>query len=139
MTSFHLPSIQLSSDSKEYLSDADVGRLTWGMKQVRRVLRSPPLSLHTEEEVFSGKSRNLEEYVRENHLPNSHWVGTTKMGPDDDRMAVLDDSLRVRGVDNLRVVDAGAIPAIPNGNTHSTVCVMADRAVDFIVNERSLR
>ena len=84
------------------------------------------------------RGQDLEKYVRHNHLPNSHWVGSTKMGPDHDQMAVLDESLRVRGVDSLRVVDAGAIPTVPNGNTHSTVCVMADRAVDFMVSERSL-
>ena len=136
---FHLPSIDIPVDSDEYLSDSDVSRLSWGMEQVRRIVQTAPLSLQTEEEVYPGEGQNLREYIRENHLPNSHWVGSTKMGTENDPMAVLDESLRVRGVIGLRVVDAGAIPAVPNGNTHSTVCVMADRAVDLIVAERETR
>ena len=137
VASFHLPSIEIPCNSNEYLSNSDVRRLSWGMEQVRRVMHTAPLSLHTQGEVYPGEDQDLEKYVRHNHLPNSHWVGSTKMGPDHDQMAVLDESLRVRGVDSLRVVDAGAIPTVPNGNTHSTVCVMADRAVDFMVSERS--
>jgi choline dehydrogenase len=50
----------------------------------------------------------------------------------DDKEAVVDPELRVNGVDNLRVVDAGIMPFIPNGNTHGTTCVIALRAVDLI-------
>ena len=48
-----------------------------------------------------------------------HPVGTTKMGADGDPLAVLDARLRVRGIDALRVVDAGAMPTITSGNTNS--------------------
>jgi choline dehydrogenase len=54
-------------------------------------------------------------------------------------MAVLDEELRVRGIDNLRVVDSGAIPKIPNGNTHSTVCAVASHAADMIITRRQER
>ena len=71
-------------------------------------------------------------------MPNSHWSGSTAMGNDDDPMAVLDERLRVRKVRGLRVVDSGAIPTVPNGNTHSTVCAVASRAADFILEDREL-
>ena len=54
----------------------------------------------------------------------------------DDQESVVDSKLRVNGVENLRVVDAGIMPYIPNGNTHSTTCVIALRAVDLIFTER---
>jgi choline dehydrogenase-like flavoprotein len=133
---FHLPSIDLPEDREQYLSDLDVDRLAWGLEQVRMIGKTAPLADNTVEELYPGPEADLKAFVRENHLPNSHWVGSTKMGTDEDPMAVLDEELRVRGIDNLRVVDSGAIPKIPNGNTHSTVCVVASRAADLIIARR---
>ena len=62
-----------------------------------------------------------------------HPVGTTKMGRDDDPMAVLDSQLRVRGIAGLRVVDAGAMPTITSGNTNSPTLMMAEKAAEWIV------
>lgn len=64
-----------------------------------------------------------------------HPVGTTKMGDDHDPMAVLDSRLRVRGVANLRVVDAGAMPTITSGNTNSPTLMMAEKAAAWVRNE----
>jgi choline dehydrogenase len=64
-----------------------------------------------------------------------HPVGTTKMGRDDDVMAVLDPQLRVRGVKGLRVVDAGAMPTITSGNTNSPTLMMAEKAAGWILQD----
>jgi choline dehydrogenase len=64
-----------------------------------------------------------------------HPVGTTKMGRDDDPMAVLDSQLRVRGVAGLRVVDAGAMPTITSGNTNSPTLMMAEKAAEWILRD----
>ncbi|MEO5737731.1 MAG: GMC family oxidoreductase N-terminal domain-containing protein [Variovorax sp.] len=61
-----------------------------------------------------------------------HPVGTTKMGADNDPMAVLDSRLRVRGIRGLRVVDAGAMPTITSGNTNSPTLMMAEKAAAWI-------
>ncbi|XP_057669061.1 glucose dehydrogenase [FAD, quinone]-like isoform X1 [Diorhabda carinulata] len=61
-----------------------------------------------------------------------HPTGTAKMGPDNDSMAVLDPRLRVRGIDNLRVVDCSIFPYIPNGNTNAPVIMAAEKASDMI-------
>jgi choline dehydrogenase len=67
-----------------------------------------------------------------------HPVGTTKMGADDDRMAVLDSRLRVRDgrgglIAGLRVVDAGAMPTITSGNTNSPTLMMAEKAAGWVL------
>ena len=61
-----------------------------------------------------------------------HPVGTTKMGRDDDPMAVVDSHLRVRGIRGLRVVDAGVMPLITSGNTNSPTLMIAEKAAEWI-------
>ena len=61
-----------------------------------------------------------------------HPVGTTKMGRDDDPMAVVDSHLRVRGITGLRVVDAGVMPLITSGNTNSPTLMVAEKAAAWI-------
>ncbi|CAB9502024.1 Oxygen-dependent choline dehydrogenase [Seminavis robusta] len=141
---YPLPSIVLPKGKKEYLTNKDVERLAWGMRQAHRIMTSHPMSNFTKTQIYPGPSvmdvegaeETLHQYIRANQLANSHWVGTAKMGNDDDPLAVLDESLRVRLVDGLRVFDAAAIPYVPNGNTHSTVCAVASRGVDLILAER---
>ena len=61
-----------------------------------------------------------------------HPVGTTKMGGAGDPMAVVDSHLRVRGIDGLRVVDAGVMPLITSGNTNSPTLMIAEKAAQWI-------
>lgn len=137
---FRLPTLHLPENTTSHLTDMDVKRLSWGMEKVRQILSFDPLKNLTQGELYPGSDvvgSELRNYIRANHLTNSHWVGSTKMGSANDPMAVVDERLRVRGVESLRVVDAGVIPHIPNGNTHSTVCVVASRAAEMIIADRS--
>ena len=64
-----------------------------------------------------------------------HPVGTTRMGQDDDPMAVVNSRLQVRGVRGLRIVDAGVMPTITSGNTNSPTLMIAEKAAHWIVQD----
>jgi choline dehydrogenase len=62
-----------------------------------------------------------------------HPVGTAKMGPEGDRMAVVDPRLKVRGIGGLTIADASVMPRIVSGNTHAPVVMIAERAAEFLL------
>jgi choline dehydrogenase/4-pyridoxate dehydrogenase len=74
----------------------------------------------------------LEDYVRRTAVTAHHPAGTCKMGPDSDAMAVVDDRLRVRGAEALRVVDASVFPDLVGGNINAPTIMIAERAADLI-------
>jgi choline dehydrogenase len=64
-----------------------------------------------------------------------HPVGTTRMGREDDPMAVVNSRLQVRGIQGLRVVDAGVMPAITSGNTNSPTLMIAEKAAHWMAQD----
>lgn len=89
-------------------------------------------------EVWPGEDvhsdAEIAEHVRETSHTVYHPVGTCKMG--DDEMAVVDDRLRVRGVDGLRVVDASVMPTLVGGNTNAPTMMIAEKAADMMREAR---
>jgi choline dehydrogenase len=72
-------------------------------------------------------------FARRNGQTTYHVIGTCKMGPDP--MAVVDDHLRVHGIEGLRVVDASIMPTVPSGNTNAAVIMIAEKGADMIKAE----
>ncbi len=113
----------------------DVAVLVSGLRLVRKIGRAPALSslLEAELEIEAGEDaddRTLADYVRSHVKTVYHPVGTCRMG--DDRDAVVDPSLAVRGVAGLYVVDASVMPAIPSGNTNAPTIMIAEKAADLL-------
>jgi len=68
-----------------------------------------------------------------------HPIGTAKMGPDSDRLAVVDSNLKVKAIDNLRVIDASIMPFMISANTNGPTIMIGEKGVDFIIKEWSAR
>ena len=113
------------------------------LRVTRRIVSQPALAQYAPEEWKPGTQyQSDEELIRlagDIATTIFHPVGTTKMGRNDDPMAVLDSRLRVRGVQALRVVDAGAMPTITSGNTNSPTLMLAEKAAGWIRAERKAR
>ncbi|WP_417284773.1 GMC family oxidoreductase [Comamonas sp.] len=109
------------------------------LRVTRRIVAQPALARYAPEEWKPGlQYQSDEELARlagDIATTIFHPVGTTKMGRIDDPMAVLDSRFKVRGVQGLRVVDAGAMPRITSGNTNSPTLMMAEKASTWIREE----
>ena len=72
-------------------------------------------------------------HIRASAATAFHPVGTCKMGPDGDPLAVVDAQLRVRGVEGLRVADASIMPTIISGNTNAPCIMIGEKTADMIL------
>lgn len=102
---------------------------------VRRIAGAPAMARFAPEETSPGPAiagrEALLEHARKTVATTFHPVGTAKMGHGPE--AVVDDRLKVRGMEGLRVVDASIMPTIPSGNTCAPVVMIAERAADLIL------
>lgn len=64
-----------------------------------------------------------------------HPIGTAKMGPDSDPLAVVNSNLKVKGINNLRVIDASIMPFMISANTNGPTIMIAEKGTDFIIND----
>ena len=107
-----------------------------GLKLVRRICATPPLDAFAARELAPGtdvqSDEALDSYIRATAATAHHPLGTCKMGPDSDLLAVVDPELRVRGIHGLRVVDASVMPDLVGGNINAVVIMIAEKAADLI-------
>ncbi|MGB5375368.1 MAG: GMC family oxidoreductase N-terminal domain-containing protein, partial [Polyangiales bacterium] len=121
-----------------YLStDHDRELAIEGFKLQRKIYQSEVFTPHATYEILPGDAVQTDEEIlefwRNEGMSVYHPVGSSKMGAADDPMAVVDDELRVHGVEGLRVVDASIFPLLPSGNTHAPTVAVAERAADLIL------
>ncbi len=118
-----------------YLTDEhDIAVMVAGLRMARQIGAADALTPWRDREVLPGAEVNddagLRAHLRGTVNPYWHGVGTCAMGVS--AGAVVDPSLRVRGVAGLRVVDASVIPTIPSANTNATVLAIAERAAELL-------
>ena len=121
-----------------YLStDADRKVAADSLRVARQIVAQPAMAKYRPVEYKPGvqfqSDADLAKLAGDIATTIFHPVGTTKMGREDDPMAVVDARLRVRGVAGLRVVDAGVMPLITSGNTNSPTLMIAEKAAQWIV------
>lgn len=118
---------------------ADLQKLICGLKEARRIISMPALARCSGTELSPGRmvstDADLEAFIRANVATTYHPVGTCKMGPRRDPMAVVDSRLRVHGITGLRVADASIMPNIIGGNTSAPSMMIGERAADFILDD----
>ena len=114
------------------------------LRLTRRIVAQPALAPYRPQEVKPGlqfqSDAELAQLAGDIGTTIFHPVGTAKMGPRSDTMAVVDARLRVHGVQGLRVVDASVMPTITSGNTNAPTLMIAERAAGWILADgRALR
>lgn len=108
------------------------------LRLTRRIMAQAPLSAFTPQEYLPGAefSSDAELASKAGDIGTTifHPVGTARMGQDPD--AVVDNRLRVQGIDGLRVIDASVMPTITSGNTNSPTVMIAEKGADMMLQDR---
>lgn len=127
-----------------FLSDPiDQAALIGGLKLARQVGEADALGKYRAHEMYPGVDKTsddeLLEYARETGATTYHVMGTCKMGPAEDPMAVVDDRLRVHGLEGLRVIDASIMPTMPSGNINAPVIMAAEKGAEMLLEDMAAR
>ena len=117
-------------------TDEDRRALREGAKMVRDVAGQAALKEIRGDELFPGpgvqSDADIDAWIRRTAETIYHPVGTCRMGVVGDGMAVVDDTLKVFGLEGLRVVDASVMPTLVGGNTNAPTIMIAEKAADLI-------
>jgi choline dehydrogenase len=108
-----------------------------GLKVLRKILHAPALSSFVTEEVDPGAKISTDEallnYARQRGSTIYHPTSTCRMG--NDPLAVVDQRLRLRGLEGLRVIDGSIMPDLVSGNTNAAIIMIAEKASDMILED----
>ncbi len=128
------PAEKPAIDPAIFSDEHDLEVMLFGIKVARKILGSAAMTPYRGAEVVPGEAvqsdDELRDYIRKNSQTIYHPVGTCKMGSDD--MAVVDASLRVHGIAQLRVADASIMPTIVNGNTNAACMMIGEKCADLM-------
>jgi choline dehydrogenase len=113
-----------------------------GIRTARRMLGASELQPYYCSEELPGppitSDADCLQFAREAGLTAYHLCGSCQMGPRHDPASVVDDHLRVHGLENLRIADASIMPALPSANTSAAVFMIAEKASDMILGRGPL-
>ncbi|MDD9878355.1 MAG: choline dehydrogenase [Magnetovibrio sp.] len=120
---------------QNFLAEAEDRRVhVAGMRIARDIAAQAALAAHTETELLPGadcqSDDELIDYAAQTGATLYHPVGTCKMG--NDRDAVIDERMRVHGLEGLRVVDGSAMPRLISGNTNAPIIMMAEKTAEMM-------
>ena len=113
-----------------------------GIRLARRLMTTLELApFYDREELPGAHARSDDElmsWAREQGSTVFHLIGTCRMAPEADPTSVVDDRLRVRGIDGLRVADASIMPSMPSANTNASTLMIAEKAADMVLGRQPL-
>jgi choline dehydrogenase len=113
-----------------------------GMKLARQLMHSSALAPYLDHEVYPGphieSDDELLQVARERGTSTYHMMGTCRMAPDTDSTAVVDDNLRVHGLDGLRVIDASIMPTMLSANLNAGAIVIGEKGSDLVLGKPAL-
>ncbi len=114
------------------IDERDLIALRKGMELTRSIGNDSAMKDFNMEEVLPGRrgSRELDDLIRDGVMSMHHATCTAKMGTDD--MSVVDSSLRVHGVGNLRITDGSVMPTVTTGNTQAPIMMIAEKLGDIM-------
>ena len=115
----------------------DVEALIRAVQRTREIMATEPIASTIERELLPGPGADIEACIRETAITTYHPACTVAMGNQPD--SPLDENLRVRGVDNLRVADASALHQIPRANTNAPSIMIGERCADFLLAQAPAR
>jgi choline dehydrogenase-like flavoprotein len=127
------PNYLSTDEDREVAADA--------IRTTRRLMKQPTLARYHPEEFLPGPSvgdddASLAKAAGDIGTTIFHPVGTAKMGTESDPMAVVDERLRFRGLDGLRVIDASVMPTITSGNTNTPTAMIAEKGAAMAIEDR---
>ena len=135
------PHTQPNLNYNYYQEEEDLRRMREAIRLGVRIAENSSFSdllldriMPSDEELKSDDLLN--EWLRRNSGTSHHVSGTCKMGPDSDPMAVVDQYLKVKGVECLRVADASIMPDCIRANTNATTIMIGEKVADFIKEGR---
>jgi choline dehydrogenase len=131
------PSVRPRLEHRYLTEESDRRRLREGVRLAAELLRTSAFAPLVAERTglpddVLADDRELDRWTRRHLATAIHLAGTARMGPDDDPGAVLDQQLRVRGVEGLRVVDTSVMPRVTSRGPAATAVMIGERAADLM-------
>ena len=134
------PKVQPIIQPNYFATQKDRDTMIKGVKMSREIINQKAFDEYRGNEINPGDhvqtDQEIEKFIKGHAETIYHPVGTCKMGSDE--FAVVDDRLKVRGVENLRVVDASVMPTLIGGNTNAPTIMIAEKAADYILGNEPL-